>query len=321
MDLEIADFAPAEERVWNYEIEGSVAVAGHVYDEETGEPLTGLRVYARKSTDNLASGMRVDAPVNSDGAYELKLTRGPGEYHVFPAYSPHFKQARTQPNSAIVQVEAGQTVEANLMYHSAFTRTFRVVDEAGNPVGATSQIYNALSGMRRGSQASWETGEFIYAGFPSGVDTWVAFTYRAQKFASTESSHYVGKPGEVVPEETIILKSDSTIQGTIIDPSGAPYVGEVTLVLKHQDGKPKHERILPDAEGLIVVREPGLRYEYGAEETVFTVEFVTMADFGDDEQLYNWRSEPITCMPGYDVDLGTMQLSLREADPVTAPES
>jgi hypothetical protein len=98
-------------------------------------------------------------------------------------------------------------------------------------------------------------------------------------------------------------------------------VGEVTLLLRHQGGEPKYEPILPDAEGLIVIREPGLRYEYGAEEAVFTVEFATMADFGDGEQQYVWRSESIACMPGYDVDLGTMQLSPREADPVAAPES
>ena len=63
---------------------------------------------------------------------------------------------------------------------------------------------------------------------------------------------------------------------------------------------------------MFVLRDPALKYEFGAQETVLTIEFATAIDFGDGDQPYMWRSEAIVCMPGYDTDLGIIQLVLRE---------
>lgn len=213
----IGPLQPGLKTRWDHVIHNTAVITGTVYGETTGRPLRDILVACRREA---TQSDEIWTHIKPDGSYELRITSEPGTYWVYP------RLARMDPAELgfeygrEVQLEPGSTMPLDLVFADTVTMSVLVVDETGRPMEGLAL------GIHEGDH-TWvplaETpadGRFTWSGFAPGKETNFV-VYRGSTMVGS-SSPRIGDPGQVFPEETIVVHGDAGLEATLTDPSGEP---------------------------------------------------------------------------------------------------
>ncbi|HIJ64365.1 MAG TPA: sigma-70 family RNA polymerase sigma factor [Candidatus Hydrogenedentes bacterium] len=189
---------------WDHVIEDAATVRGTVHGLLSHKPLKNVWVSCLKDGLEVAGA---STEVSEDGSYDLTLLAGAGVYRVFPYYWPCDRAELAREYGKDIDLKAGEERELDLALPAPYTLSMRVVDEQDKPVELHTvgvQVGHWGSGLFGGTD---KEGRFSWSGFPPGVEG----SFRCVKpgYYIAETQRYVGEPGEVFPEETVVLYETS----------------------------------------------------------------------------------------------------------------
>lgn len=292
---------PNKETVWDCEIQSPIVVHGHVRSLETREP---IRLAGIVTVWAVSDGSKVTEEnkgmIREDGTYALNIATGAGKYLICPAYFP-FAFNGFEAFGKEVYLTSGEVTELDLFVPGPYTASVRAVDANGAPVsGAVVQ--------ERGPGIQWplgvtdENGRFQYSGFTPVMglelpeDSW--FIISCPGFADEEGTHYRGHPGEVFPEETVVLYRAGGLAGRAVDSDGNSFSDvKLSIGMNYGEGKARELSLSTNADGYFTGDNC-----VPATEVTFDIK-LRYAD-GDETRIYTWRSDPTQCVPGQTTDLG-----------------
>lgn len=202
-EIEIEPLTAGQTLVWNYTIPLPMAINGVVTEPATGKPAAGTLILCRRADDLSENGMPIGIPgthavAGPDGAFEMRVTTGPGDYVLGIQTVVGFRSLAQQ------QVQEGKTNTLNLMLPGSWTRNFLVLDEAGSPLsGVKVFLQTEESDMYRAyPQTTGDDGRIRVTDLPAEEPIVFQFEYEGAE-AKCEST--VGEAGAEGAEETIVL--------------------------------------------------------------------------------------------------------------------
>ncbi len=306
--IEVGTPNAGEAITWDYAVSEPILVRGTIYDANTRSPIAGIHVRCNKDGAGQALS---ETTVRSatDGTYELRIFSGPGTYTITPGYSLHGIQLGMGTEgfyARSVELAAGQQIQLDLEIPAPCSRSFRVIDTAGNPVvGARVSV----------KQSASEGGSFGY-GIPEATgpdgriqvdglipDAEIRCVFSQDGYVDEESLAVSGRPGEEVPEETIVLYPPSGLAGTVVDEAGDPISdGLLKLIVRYGDRRHKEVLMNTDAWGAFELRDL-------IPATELTVELVEVYGQSHDGQGVVQATYTVSCVPEKVMDLGTLTLA------------
>ncbi|MCC6699801.1 MAG: RNA polymerase sigma factor [Candidatus Hydrogenedentes bacterium] len=202
-EIEIEPLTAGQTLVWNYTIPLPMAIKGVVTEPATGKPAAGTAILCRRADEVSEGGMPMGMPAaravaGPDGAFEMRLTTGPGDYVFGIQTLVGFRTFAQQ------QVQEGETHTLNLTLPGSWTRNFLVLDEAGNPLsGVTVSLQSGESNMYHGYQEKTrDDGRIRVTDLPAEEPIVFQFEYKG---AEVKCESIVGEAGAEGAEETIVL--------------------------------------------------------------------------------------------------------------------
>jgi len=296
---DLPSFAPGQAAVWDCVVHHGITIRGRVLGENTGRLLKDVRVRCLKDGESIQDG---EQEVKSDGCFEFNLVTGPGSYlvHPLPKLSSGDPRARLAAlYGKEVQLSAGEEIELDLSFFEPFTIQVRAVDIEGNPIeGTRTELVQragigSFRGRWQGEKPTDENGRFSWSGFRPELEAWIVLSKNG--YVESESSHYIGQPGEVFPEETIVLHRSSGVTGIALDENETPIPDALIEWVLHCDGD--STKVMPtlktDSEGAFA-----RAYHVPATEVIFEM------TVDDGARKYRWVSEPVECVADHIMDFG-----------------
>ncbi len=343
---ELAPIAPGETKEWNYVIQDAMTVRGHVYAKRSGRPLKNILVSCLQDGEPV---LPQDIRVNDDGSYELRIRGVKGTCLIFPKFmakGSHPPGASPQDYGMQIELVPGEEKELDLTFLEPVTMSVQVVDPDNNPVEyAQIQCMYRLSGPMGGGGGGYPVGErtdkdgrFSWSGFAPGMENQIMVAKHG--FIENRTEPIIGEPGQVLPEETIVLYESSGIEGIALDADGDPLANTALMVTVYYDEE-KSNFVFPppstDENGKFVI-------DNGVPATIVTLEIKTMGSgpsgtssmgggfgsggsgfgggggfgFGGNGEVFEWSSEPIECEPGMITDLGELTFSPTDPEEVAS---
>jgi hypothetical protein len=206
--VELDPLVAGQTLVWNCTIPQPIIVTGSMTSQTTGEPAANTALLCREAGVGSKIGMPFVLPtaqayVDSEGAFEMRITSGPGLYDIGIQTLTGFR-ALSQ-----LQVRAGESVALNLVHPGTWSRSFLVLDESGVPLpGVSVSIVPEDSEMAYGHpEKTGNDGRVQIRDLIAGEPVTCRFQYAGRE---AESVSMVGEEGAESPEESIVL--DSTTQ-------------------------------------------------------------------------------------------------------------
>ena len=308
-------FRPGESAVWDCVVYEPITIRGRVLGESSGRALTDVRVYCLKDGQHVPNNS--ERPVGDDGWYEFHLLTGPGDYLLYPLHKFSYGDMGALRDRYVqygreVNLKGGEDIRLDLTCFEPYTLSFRVVDPHGHPVqGATITMYQedvetGYAGPAGTSKVTDENGRISWAGFEPGNEAQVAIEH--PDYVTAETAWYVGAPGEVFPEETIVLHEHAGVAGIAADQDGNPIANAAVGIRAHYGVRRVAElRTRTDDTGAFSCAK-GIP----ATEVMFEISL----DDGVHER--SWTSEPVQCVAGHIMDLNAIVLPLVE-EPADSP--
>jgi RNA polymerase sigma factor (sigma-70 family) len=298
----IPDFAPGAAQTWDYAIQELIYVRGHVIGETTGKPLHDVKVAALKDGKYVQGS---DTPTQADGSYELKLSSGPGNYKIFP------RLWRIEPDQTgyewgkDIQLSAAQEATVELTFMDTATMSIRVVDASGNPMkGMTLGI--------REEDHTWAPvattpadGRYTWNGFMPGIETNFVVLGEREQLGSTRA--VVPEPGQVFPEETVVVYGSAGIEGIAVKSDGQPLANGVIVI--HAYYALTHEverRVNTDDSGHFLIES-----QLPATAVILEMEGYTEESSGIDR--YTYDSDELELVDGQILNIGKIKFTLKES--------
>ncbi|NUM56570.1 MAG: sigma-70 family RNA polymerase sigma factor [Candidatus Hydrogenedentes bacterium] len=301
----VPDFSPGGTQTWDYAIQELIYVRGRVVGETTGRPLHHVKVAALKDGKYVQDS---DTPTGADGSYELKLSSGPGNYRIYPRLWRIEPEQTGYEWGKDIQLSAAQEATLDLTFVDTATMSIKVVDAAGNP----------LSDMGLGIREDDHTwgpvartaadGTYTWNGFMPGIETnFVVFGQGGPgRLGSTRPT--VLEPGQVVPEETVVVYGSAGIEGIAVGPNGQPLPNGVIIL--HVYYALTHEierRVNTDDTGHFLIES-----QLPATAVFLSMEGYTETDGSVDR--YSYESDEIELIDKQIVDLGKIAFTHSESN-------
>jgi hypothetical protein len=295
-ELAIKPLVPGERRLQNLVVQTPALLKGLVTGSETGNPVVGVRVLVERDGETVA-GVKTEA----DGAFKVQLNQ-PGQYFACPIYPPSGITEEYRLYGKTFRIEAGGEAELNLQMPDAVTMCGRAVDPEGQIVKDVECgiCWVAEGGGTLGydGQVSGVDGHFKWTAFPPGREGW--FSVSKEGYVDSESSKRVGRPGEVLPEEDVVLYPVARLMGRLLGPDGEPLqdATNVRLAVQH----PTCSR-----PPVWVTLGKGATFSLTKEVPAGSIElsFSTVAGEGAKEAM-EWHAGPVDCRAGELLDLGEL---------------
>ena len=307
--LALGNVEAGEEVTWDYVISEAIVLRGTVFGAQSREPMADIAVTCVKVEDAREEPFFVASTVSgSDGTYELRIFSEAGPYTIWPSHGRpaiHFAGPRDSEHSRTVELRSGQDNTLDLELPEPWSRSFRVVDEDGNPVeGARVQIVEHIEGGVSGHSYPGVTdadGRIQVSGLVPDADIECAFS--ADGYVTENSTSIVGQPGENVPGETIVLHRPSGIACTVVDADGRPLSNAMVILTVHYAEQSQQQVFSrTDASGYLEV-------EGEVPAATVVVEATVPGPAGE---RAGYISEPVECLVGHITDLGTITLTAEQ---------
>jgi protocatechuate 3,4-dioxygenase beta subunit len=304
--LALGNVEAGQEVTWDYVISEPIVVRGTVSGAGSGEPMADIAVTCLKVEDVNEEPVFVASTVSgSDGTYELRIFSEAGPYTIWPSHGGpgiRFAGQQDSEHNRTVELRSGQDNTLDLKLPEPWSRSFRVVDEEGNPVeGARISVEehteNGVSG-RSYPGVTGPDGRIQVAGLTPDVEIRCAFS--ANGYVTENSTPIVGQPGESFPEETIVLHRPSGIACSVVDADGRPLSNAMVILTVHYGDQ---------AQRQIFSRTDGAGYLEVDGEVPATTVVVEATAPGRDGERARYVGEPVECLVGHITDLGSITLA------------
>ena len=198
------------------------AIYGHVSDPTTGKPVCPLYVYAcsdSPDTDDIYSQILGQAMTQLDGTYRILLTRLSARTRIIvvPQYYVDVLGLRDAPAVTELELAPGEEREVNFSIPESVTAPFQLLSADGVPIegggfyGVTSDAEGRINVY---GLAPYVTHVLRFDGYIQHEHRYVLYAH---------SPPFSGKPGETLPEMTIVFDQRGSIVGHIVLP---PDIGE-----------------------------------------------------------------------------------------------
>jgi RNA polymerase sigma-70 factor (ECF subfamily) len=303
--IDIGRLEPGETRTWDYVIEQPIVVRGTVYGEVTGEPLRDVEV------DVIAQGTSVGAgngdwneenslqipvvKVDSGGRYEMRILAGPGEYHVYPRHLMRNLYADGHDIGETVRLTAGEELELDLTLPDTFTMSILVLDLDGAPIEDATVCINESGGeIIHGENVTDESGRWSWSGFQAGAGSSVSIYSGGRERVRSERIY--GQPGEVVPEQIMLLHEYGGIEGLATDAEGNPLPNtEINVAVAYAGNQSLNLRLMTDDSG-----------EFVTLDRIPATDIQVEMQINGHETPWTWNSDPLAVPAEQVVMLGTV---------------
>ncbi len=205
-------------------------IHGSVFVEETQEPLTGIRVHARRVGPD-----RLDFASNpTSGHGEFEFTGLPaGEYVLSTRRLPGFAMVGSSGDGVTVHLQPGQTVEGvTIAVRQGLTISGRVLDADGNPV---------IGAEVRGRGEGWQdlqrsdtSGSFVLANLTPGAEVTISAA-TSTATSGLQGPMLVPEGGLTDVELVLSEQRNALVAGTVVDKQSRPLAARV---IAWPDGRP-----------------------------------------------------------------------------------
>lgn len=202
-------------------------IAGRVYDRETGSGVGEVLLYANAPT---GGGGRRQATTGADGAYEFKGLAAGG-------YQVEYRKPEGYPNpryedpdrERLVTVDVAKvTGGVDFALSRGLTISGRVVDESGKPVAEASISGDAVQGNAYDYVQSKSDGTFVLAGY-APLQQINVYAYKEGYALVADSKQpkqaIIKMEDQSVTGVELILGTEATVSGTVVDGRGQPKGG------------------------------------------------------------------------------------------------
>jgi RNA polymerase sigma-70 factor (ECF subfamily) len=244
----LSELEPGQRYELNFVVSPEMTIKGIVRGKGSNRPLPQMTIMAIVERTNAAPGAGNGPPraehatSASDGAYSITLSGGACRCAVIPTFSAlGFSGGwQNQPDAVIVEIKPGETITQDLVVPEPLSRSFMVIDGAGNPVeGATitmeQRTASGVSGLGV-NETTDAKGRVILATLRPEIE--LQFNFTKADYLIGHSEALVGKPGEILPEETVVMFAETGITGTIVDADGKPLADrsvQITATFGNQE--------------------------------------------------------------------------------------
>ena len=244
---------------WDAQFSKPIVVRGTVRGKQNHQPLALPGLFeVTVVKDGQALVTEGGAPnAFPKGIYEITVPGGSGRYLIVPTYSP-FVFFGFESYGREVNLTEGTDQTVDLELPDPITISIRVVDESGNPIkGAKIKQLNI---MERDHGVTDDMGCFSYTGFiPNTMGTIEGgrMEISSPGYFAEESRHYTGTPGQVFPEETIVLYPEGEVTGRLILVDGTPLAnGKLTTSANYGNGIHQVLDMVTDSRGQFRLKIP-----------------------------------------------------------------
>jgi hypothetical protein len=299
--------APGEVKTWDHVVQRPITIRGRIRTAATGTPVPEAQVGVRKDGKRLTP---TSDWADAEGFFNLRLTTGPGEHRLhaeppvgFPA-SDDVASLIDERFGRTLHLSSGQEVEVDLTLFEPVVLPLRVLDAEGKPPKSVQgHLHATLSNGRKQkfdiARSLDETGRTRIALYHPVEDLW--YEASAQQGGPTvETSRHAGAPGDILPEETIVLPRTCELTALILDAAGKPHRERwVRLRVVHEDGSRQDFTSRTDEEGRLDERGR-------VKAAVFAVEILSP------DSRVQWTSRRLDGSAGQVLDLGEIVLDGEE---------
>jgi hypothetical protein len=306
-NLTLGKIEAGQETTWDYVVNEPIAVRGTVFGADSREPMADVLVTCVKTEDGAEPPFPGTSTVSgSDGTYELRVLSEPGSYMIAPSHGGGsgilFAGQRESEYARTVELRIGQDNVVDLELPEPWSRSFRIVDDEGNPVAGVrisveEHTANGVSGHSYPGVIGPD-GRIRVTGLAPEVDIQCSFSQDG--YVTSQSSEIVGQAGDDFPEETVVLYRPSGIACTVVDGEGRPISDAMTiLTVNYAEHSRKRIPVRTDAVGYVEVEK----------EIPATMVVIEVATLGVSGERTTYVGEPVECLTGHITDLGTITLA------------
>ena len=195
------------------------AIYGHVSDPTTGQPVCPLYVYACSASPGAEEQILGQAITQLDGSYRISLTRlrTPTLISVVPRYYVDVLKLEEAPVVTELELAPGEEREVDFSIPESVTAPFQLLSADGVPIEGGS--FYGLTSDADGHLVVY--GLAPYVTHVLRLDGYIRHERRYVLYA--HSLPFSGKPGETLPEMTIVFDQRGSIVGHVVLP---PDIGE-----------------------------------------------------------------------------------------------
>lgn len=296
-----------EANEWNYRIEEAIVLQGKVTGEVTGKPLSGIKVSCGKEE---VRGQGTWAMTDQSGRYELHVFTGAGEYEVSPSYIYMERGGSLAGKGCEKNIELtyDNVHELDLILPELVKRSFLVVDGAGQPVsGARASVRERTDNMSTGSKSLLTTNEDGYLVADSlspRAETWLTFIH--DDYLNADSEEHIGEPGEIVPEEIIVMYRKSGLTAKLVDTEGNPLADvEAEFRMKNGVGFEEETSARTNKNGVVELLN-------NVPATILSVQVVVESEEENSDPL-TYTANSVECEPELVTDLGEIVMAMGDS--------
>ncbi len=311
-NLRIGILQEREARVWDYRIEASIIVRGRVIGETSGQPIPGVELVHCALIDPApAGGMNpYTASPNDNGEFLLRVTGKKGIYKLGARF---YREGMSYGHSAEsdytqeIALRPGQEETVELLLPDPWQLSYRVIDRDGVPLpGVQITLRESTTGgsaTRNWREPTDADGRVVLAGLPG--KTSIKPTFKLDGHASVKLPAQYGGPGEIFPEETVVMYPESGIEGVLVGPDGAPLAKQrVRFTFYYGDGASKSVTITTTAAGVFFIER-----NVPATTAVFEIGYETSGGRAAESPV-QYVSGPMAFPAGLVSDLGVLALAV-----------
>ena len=293
----------------DFKISKPIVVRGTIRGKQNHQPLTTpnrFNVTVIKDGLDIAEAGYLNSSI-SNGIYELTVPGDSGSYFIAASYIP-WSYTTFMSYGRTVNLTEGTEQIIDLELPDPFTVALRVVDESGNPIkGANAkELYN----MNRNCGVTDDAGRLTYTGFiprfipnTSPGISGGAFTIECPGYFTNETNGFIGTPGQILPEETMVLYQEGEAVGRLIALDGEPIVyGKFSIKVTYGDGKQQFHDVATDSTGCFRIKIPATSLNL-------------IGALAPPNPAHSFSRAGLQCSAGQALDLGDIQLENIDRSP------
>ena len=289
---------PNQMTTWDAQFSKPIVVRGTVRGKQNHQPLALPGLFeVTVVKDGLEVGTAGGCPDSfPKGIYEITVPGGSGRYLIVPTYTP-FSFSGFESYGREVNLVEGTEPTVDLELPEPIIVMVRVIDEDGNPIKGAKAI--TLGGSRRESGLTDDKGCLSLTCFAPNtmelieggkIEVFCAgyFTEKSRKFS--------GSPGQVLPEETIVLHPAGELTGRPILLDGEPMAnGKLWVKFTYGNGTQQSLALATDSRGQFRLKIPATSLDL-------------VGSLVPPNPLHSFSRTGLQCPAGQVLDLGDIQL-------------
>lgn len=301
---------PGEDCQIDYVIRPQMIVKGITYKAGSKEPFPGVSIRAlavEPDAGRTFAGSAFRMPsmttTSENGSYVLTIPGNAGTYEITPGFE---HTSSWDLKGETVELKPGQTATVDLHVPARVTRSFLLVDESGQPVEEVSISIEQRDENGSSSYGLLETtdaaGRVSFSSLQPELATCIHFS--KQGYLKAQSSVFAGEPGDVFPDETIVMYKPADVIATVSGPDSELLIEqELTVIAAYGENEQitVTGRTNVDGQLILLGKVPATRIR------------LTILTSGNNSEYSNqFRSDYLTLAANETADLGVVTLTPSE---------